>query len=66
MKRGTATVSPQELIDAVTSDHDTALEKLGSGGTGAGTAGAELGIRDSGFGIRDSDRRIRDSGLGLV
>jgi D-glycero-beta-D-manno-heptose-7-phosphate kinase len=26
MKRGTATVSPQELTDAVTSDHDTSVE----------------------------------------
>jgi len=26
MKRGTATVSPQELADAITTDHDTTVE----------------------------------------
>ncbi len=36
MKRGTATVSPQELIDAVTSDHDTALESWAQEGPAQG------------------------------
>jgi len=36
MKRGTATVSAQELVDAVTSDHDTSLENWSQEGTAQG------------------------------
>jgi len=36
MKRGTATVSPRELSDAVTSDHDTSLEHWSQEGPGQG------------------------------
>ncbi len=35
-KRGTATVSPQELADAVTSDHDTSLENWSQEGPAQG------------------------------
>ena len=36
MKRGTATVSPQELADAVTSDHDTTVENWSQEGPAQG------------------------------
>lgn len=36
MKRGTATVSAREMADAVTSDHDTALENWSQEGPGQG------------------------------
>jgi rfaE bifunctional protein kinase chain/domain len=36
MKRGTATVSPRELSDAVTSDHDTSLENWSQEGPAQG------------------------------
>jgi D-glycero-beta-D-manno-heptose-7-phosphate kinase len=36
MKRGTATVSAQELADAVTSDHDTSIEHWSQDGPAQG------------------------------
>ena len=39
MKRGTATVSPQELADAVTSDHDTTTENWSQEGPEQGRRG---------------------------
>ena len=44
MKRGTATVSAQELADAVASDHDTPSEAWSQDGPAQGTTDA--GIRD--------------------
>jgi D-glycero-beta-D-manno-heptose-7-phosphate kinase len=39
MKRGTATVSPQELADAVAGDHDTAVENWSQEGPAQGRRG---------------------------
>jgi len=46
MKRGTATVSAQELSDAVTSDHDTSLENWSQEGPPQGRRNQELRIRN--------------------
>ena len=46
MKRGTATISAQELSDAVTSDHDTALEHWSQEGPPQGRRNSELRIRN--------------------
>ena len=46
MKRGTATVSPQELADAVTSDHDTSSESWSQEGPAQGRRTQGLGVRD--------------------
>ena len=48
MKRGTATVSPQELADAVTSDHDTTLRT--GRRKGRRRDGDRLGTRNSELG----------------
>jgi len=46
MKRGTATVSSQELSDAVISDHDTTLENWSQEGPPQGRRNSELRIRN--------------------
>ncbi len=61
MKRGTATVSAQELSDAVISDHDTTLESWSQEGPPQGRRSLDLSSRQSAVGRLSRQSQSQDA-----